>query len=396
MGSEWTHRISRAVLFAAATWSSSLAMAVSLDFVGSQANLDNGFFPGGALPYVTAYWRSDTPSNIYAVSSDSPNRYYGTAGYALFATTFTYPNANEFGGDGNLPTDGSDPLFPNLVSLPNWVSDSQVLAERMAGGFGFSLIDDPVLQHGVRHWTFDGVNYPAAAQGVPNTGQNPYVKMGYLDGRDIFGNNPSTTPTGRWGFTVGADVPAAFRVGVMTGGSDSENFVPAEIYLQQFDGVTPVGAPTTTGALAGTLKDRFVDMHFFDIVGAEEGDTFAFGVMAGPNSFGNSGIAGFSFDVLPAVAGDNADFDGNGRVDGNDFLAWQRGFGGAGSLMNGDANGDGNVDAADLDVWKLQFGAGAATVASGAVPEPTAAALMILACGALAHLGRGRGARKPL
>src|SRR5690606_9162343 len=115
----------------------------TLNFAGSQANLDNGFFPGGALPYVTAYWRSDNPNNIYAASNESPNRYYGTAGYALFATTFTYPNANELGGEGALNPDGSDPLYPNLISLPAWVSGSQTLANRMAGGFGFSLIDDP-------------------------------------------------------------------------------------------------------------------------------------------------------------------------------------------------------------------------------------------------------------
>ena len=93
--------------------------AVTLEFAGSQANLDNGFFPGGQLPYVTAYWRSDTEANVFAVSQDSPNRYYGTAGYALFGTTFTYPDANELGGQPNLNPDGSDPLYPNIISTPS-------------------------------------------------------------------------------------------------------------------------------------------------------------------------------------------------------------------------------------------------------------------------------------
>ncbi|MBA4106475.1 MAG: hypothetical protein C0485_12020 [Pirellula sp.] len=362
-----------------AAWLSSSAGAVSLNYAGSQANLDNGYYSGGELPYTTSYWRSDDDHNIYAASTESPNRYYGTAGYALFATTFSYPDANVIGGNAYLNPDGSNPLYPNLIDLPEWVSSSQPLATRMAGGWGFSLIDDPVLQHGIRHWTFDGVNYPDAGSGAPNTGQNPYVKMGYLDGTDIFGNDPNLAPTGRWAFTVGANAPEAFRIGVITGGSDSENFVPAQVYLQQYQGTTPVGTPLGTGLLADTLKDRFVDMHFFDIIGAQEGDTFAIGAMAGPNSFGNAGVAGFSFDVLTNVTADDADFDGNGTVDGADFLIWQRGSGATGGLNQGDANNDGNVNAADLEIWKTQFGTGAAIGAIGAVPEP--AAVMLLAIG---------------
>jgi hypothetical protein len=370
------------ITMSAAPWTA----AVTLEFAGSQANLDNGFFPGGQLPYVTAYWRSDTEANVFAVSQDSPNRYYGTAGYALFGTTFTYPDANELGGQPNLNPDGSDPLYPNIISTPSWVAASQPLSTRMAGGYGYSLIDDPVLQHGVRHWTFDGTNYPEAGEGVPVTGQNPYVKMGFLDGGDIFGNNPTEEPTGRWGFTVGAGAPAAFRVGVMTGGGDSENFAPAQVYLQQFDGTTPIGTPLGSGILTGPLKDRFVDMHFFDVIGAQEGDTFAIGVMAGANSFGNAGVAGISFDVLSDVAADDADFDGNGLVDGADFLIWQRSAGSAGGPAQGDANGDGNVNATDLSVWKTQFGAGAAVGAIGAVPEPSAALLLAIGVCAVARI----------
>lgn len=377
----WNNQLHGVLSLAILTLTGISATAATLDFVGSQANLDNGFFPGGGLPYVTAYWRSDSEANIYAASNQSPNRYYGTAGYALFATTFTYPDANLLGGEPALPTDGSDPLYPNIISMPSWVSGSQPLSTRMAGGFAYSLIDDPVLQHGVRHWTFDGVNYPDAGSGATVTGQNPYVKMGFLDGGDVFGNDPTVTPTARWGFTVGADPPAAFRVGVMTGGGDNANFAPQEVFIQQFNGTTPIGTPLGSGVLTGTLKDRFVDMHFFDVVGAQEGDTFVLGVMAGANSLGNAGVAGFSFDVLESVVADNADFDGNGTVDGADFLIWQRGFGGSG-LSNGDANDDGVVDGADLEIWKVQFGGGAAAVNAAAVPEPAAA--ILLAIGLLA------------
>ena len=86
----------------------------------------------------------------------------------------------------------------------------------------------------------------------------------------------------------------------------------------------------------------------------------------------------------PPASGDSADFNSDGMVDGNDFLAWQRGFGtvGKATLEQGDANDDGLIDAADLNVWRDAFGtiapAGVAMAASS-VPEPTGTTLGIMA-----------------
>jgi N-acetylmuramoyl-L-alanine amidase len=56
-------------------------------------------------------------------------------------------------------------------------------------------------------------------------------------------------------------------------------------------------------------------------------------------------------------AASSADFNGDGVVDGADFLAWQRGLGSTGGgAAAGDANGDNAVDAADLGIWRAQFG----------------------------------------
>lgn len=67
----------------------------------------------------------------------------------------------------------------------------------------------------------------------------------------------------------------------------------------------------------------------------------------------------YAQNPIAAPAAGNADFDGDGDVDGRDFLAWQRGFGIASgaSLAQGDANGDGAVNAADLEFWSDQYGA---------------------------------------
>jgi hypothetical protein len=93
---------------------------------------------------------------------------------------------------------------------------------------------------------------------------------------------------------------------------------------------------------------------------------------------------------------ENADFDGNGIVDGNDFAHWQRGLGltGQTNRSNGDANSDGSVTAADLVIWRSQFGTiqPIAIAAASVVPEPETIGLA--ACMALALTGASAGRRR--
>jgi hypothetical protein len=108
--------------------------------------------------------------------------------------------------------------------------------------------------------------------------------------------------------------------------------------------------------------------------------------IGGPSGLNSGGTGLNAFDnillqMVPAdvPATDNADFDGDGDVDGADFLTWQRGLGEPGDRADGNANPtvDGDVDADDLAVWKAQFGAGStpAAPAASAIPEPAAFAL---------------------
>jgi hypothetical protein len=73
---------------------------------------------------------------------------------------------------------------------------------------------------------------------------------------------------------------------------------------------------------------------------------------------------------------ENADFDDDGDVDGQDFLTWQRGDGSAGSSADGDANNDGNVDAVDLGIWKTQYGTVESLAFGQSVPEPVSVTLI--------------------
>jgi hypothetical protein len=112
----------------------------------------------------------------------------------------------------------------------------------------------------------------------------------------------------------------------------------------------------------------------------------------------NDAGAGYSFDLLfgnstvvePGLA---ADFDADGDVDGNDFLAWQRGLGAGTTVAQGDADGDGMVDADDLAIWTSEFGmVDAGNLATFAAPEPSGAVLLALA---FLAVGRRRSSSAP-
>ena len=102
--------------------------------------------------------------------------------------------------------------------------------------------------------------------------------------------------------------------------------------------------------------------------------------------------------IIPCNPGD---FDGDGDVDGNDFLKWQNGYPtGAGGAMvfDGDADGDGDVDGNDFLVWQNNYpsawppaGLGLADAQSVTVPEPATLALLTL--GGLSLVARRRRRR---
>jgi hypothetical protein len=74
------------------------------------------------------------------------------------------------------------------------------------------------------------------------------------------------------------------------------------------------------------------------------------------------------------------DFDGDGDVDGADFVAWQTNFpkeSGA-ILAQGDADADGDVDGADFVVWQTNF---PFPSGSGTSPVPEPGSLLIAALG---------------
>jgi hypothetical protein len=86
---------------------------------------------------------------------------------------------------------------------------------------------------------------------------------------------------------------------------------------------------------------------------------------------GRIDIGAFESSFSPVIP---ADFNGDSRVDGFDFLTWQRNLGKPNAVLaDGDANSDAAVNGADLAIWKSNFGS--ASVA--AADSSSSAALMI-------------------
>jgi autotransporter-associated beta strand protein len=83
------------------------------------------------------------------------------------------------------------------------------------------------------------------------------------------------------------------------------------------------------------------------------------------------------------------DFDKNGVVNAADLAQWRGDFG-----LNGDsdADNDGDSDGNDFLIWQRNLGANAAVAATGAVPEPAAAAISLIGVVALTAAARRRRA----
>ena len=175
---------------------------------------------------------------------------------------------------------------------------------------------------------------------------------------------------------------------LLTGGSGVLDFSPDAQTIQAAHDVFPASA-----ALADQLGLIGVP---FEVPAGVSG-TFTLDFLW-PNELTDANALSLDLDtqdmgsitvLLPPLL--QGDFDSDGDVDGDDFLAWQAGFGiqNGATPADGDADGDGDVDGDDFLTWQAQFGSIAGT-ASAAVPEPTSIAILFVwaAAGMFSHVAR--------
>jgi serralysin len=84
------------------------------------------------------------------------------------------------------------------------------------------------------------------------------------------------------------------------------------------------------------------------------------------------------------MAGVAGDFNGDGAVNGRDFLIWQRSSGNIGNGLPADVNQDGIVDEIDMGVWRIGYGQSQRLIAAVGVPEPSGVVMLLLGVGAFA------------
>jgi hypothetical protein len=150
-------------------------------------------------------------------------------------------------------------------------------------------------------------------------------------------------------------------------------------YPHDWDGVAD-----NTGNLYGSGGPAATPSYVgFQISGLNTGTGSGFGwievIVREPDAGGFQApelqIMGWAFtdDGAPIVAGDSGatpgDFNGNGAVDGADFLLWQRSYP--------------TLGAADLSDWQANYGMGGGSPLAG-IPEPSSVALLAAGAGALA------------
>jgi T5SS/PEP-CTERM-associated repeat protein len=161
----------------------------------------------------------------------------------------------------------------------------------------------------------------------------------------------------------------------------------------EFDMIEIGGDATLDGLLMVSFIDGFIpaaedEFEIIDLAGSIGGSLFGLGEGTFVTTVGDVDIlisfqGGDGNDVVlytETSLVEDADFDGDGDVDGRDFLIWQRGFG----LMDqednslGDADFDGIIDGDDLLVWQNQYGTTEPLAAVVAVPEPATYVMCLL------------------
>jgi hypothetical protein len=105
--------------------------------------------------------------------------------------------------------------------------------------------------------------------------------------------------------------------------------------------------------------------------------TLEFRILDGMGNGIESAVRFDNVELVIQPPAPDADFNGDGFVNGSDFLAWQRGLGTfvSATPSMGDADSDNNVAADDLAIWRGQFGAATASVAAVGIADEELVAL---------------------
>ena len=272
-------------------------------------------------------------------------------------------------GDPTVATEVDNSL---VFDLGNLYDPSTAIAN---GGFGFNVEDGDLTL------TYADLNLPASAVGlveyVGDSDRNTLVLTVDTGTGEASIENESSFDQDLIGYSIVAGTSGILNTNLSTftglrddpGGS---SFQPPAVLtgdaLSELD-------PTVDQNVAGISIDagQSYDLGVIGDVSGNLGDlvdnlNFSF-LLAGESELNRTGFVRYS-------SPGGGDFDGDGDVDGADFLAWQRG------------ESPDPLSATDLQNWEASYGGGSSiAAATAAVPEPSSSVLVliVLVGGALAR-----------
>ena len=212
-------------------------------------------------------------------------------------------------------------------------------------------------------------NYPAMANTATNPLINPSHAIYRLDGIRIVSSYTSLWD-GDLDAAISVTENGTFNLGeIVYTGSDNNGY--GTYWSLGNLGDPPNDIPSYYVSAGITVTD-----HRWIYGGPVDGSTYA------AHLYAISGV----LTVVPVLFGD---YSGNGTVGPEDYNLWKANFGST-NMLAADGNGDGIIDAADYSVWRDHLGqsAGAGSLTSGTVPEPST--LLLLVAGTLAMCVRRR------
>ncbi|MEQ8847352.1 hypothetical protein [Botrimarina sp.] len=270
--------------------------------------------------------------------------------------------------DGRLTITGNAPATPEGFS-------DQLLAETIAGSALAPVSQDRLFTD------FPGVDVRGVA-----VGSGLWIEPILLDADP----GPGVTPRGVWWWSPASDeiepLDEAFRVDLISArGFGFTSLAPDEALAEPLELMEP---------LAVDLNDHRHPLYYVVPSGsAAPIGAFAFFARitsptyesSAPFLIGlNHGLpAGQFVEAVQAIneaAGRiPGDYDYDGAVIPDDYLAWKNEYGKSGLDLAADGNQDGVVDGADYTVWRDRLMTAPAPSESRPVPEPTGRAIIALA-----------------
>jgi DNA-binding beta-propeller fold protein YncE len=319
--------------------------------------------------YVSSFQTAEVIRYDYDVASGT-----ATNGQVFATANLASPNAILFNHDGDTiyvsNLGGTGVAQFNLDGSTAAPPINGVIGTPIGGGMG------DIFQYSGLEFAPDGALFVGGFQNFPAGNKGAIAKSDVDISTISTFIEPDTSLNGASGLLVhGGDlyVSGMFasniqRFDVATGTLDSSFLVSGLAFPQQL-----ILAPDGNGFLAGILGVVNGEGHIahYDFDGELVGD----GVFA--NNVSESGV-GFTEATAFTYVMTNlpGDFNGDGDVDGRDFLAWQRG------------DSPNPLSATDLADWQTRYGQ--LTVSSAvAVPEPAAVVFLL---GLLLALGVERRA----